>query len=262
MFVVNSNKCTNFLGMEGIAKKEIIAQLREKIMVMEGFKENMMEADQIDFGLDAMCSAFPRGIFPRGAVHEFVSPTAACATASNGFISGILSSLMMDGTHCLWVSTKRSLFPAALKFFGVPPHQVIFVDVRRDRDVLWVMEQGLKCDAFAAVVAELGEVTFAESQRLQLAVEKSGVTGFLHRRRPQRQHALACMARWKIRPSASHLPDDLPGVGHPVWEVQLEKIKNGKPGNWRFGWRRGKFVCMPAQQPSAKPGLQKMERYG
>ena len=247
--------------MEAIAKKEIIARLREQIMVMEGFKGGSMLPDRSDIGLEAMGSAFPQGVFPVGAVHEFVSPTAACATASNGFISGMLSSLMTDGAHCLWVSAGRSLFPAALKFFGVQPHQVIFVDVRKDKDVLWVMEQGLKCDAFAAVVAELQDVSFAESQRLQLAVEKSRVTGFLHRRRPRRQHSLACVSRWKVRPVPSYVYGDLPGVGLPVWEVHLEKIRNGRPGKWYFGWRKGKFVHL-SEHREEQVEIRKLERYG
>lgn len=244
--------------MEGI-KKEIIESLREKIMIMEGFKSGMMEMDRPDFGLQEMAHAFPRGVFPTGAVHEFTSPTAACATASNGFISGLLSGLIKHGMFCLWVSTKRSLFPLALKTYGIEPHQVIFVDVKRDKDVLWVMEQGLKCDALAAVVAELGEVSFAESQRLQLAVEKSHVTGFLHRRRPRRQQALACVARWRIRPVASRVPEGMPGVGHPTWEVELEKIRNGKPGKWYIEWRRGEFTFLPAVQ--GIPAALKREHY-
>src|SRR5690606_18931399 len=101
------------------------------------------------------------------------------------------------GGFCLWVSTGRSLFPPALAFFGIEPQHIIFIDVKRDKDALWVMEQGLKCKALAAVVAELQEVSFAQSQRLQLAVEKSRVTGFLHRRRPRRENTLACVSRFR-----------------------------------------------------------------
>lgn len=235
-------------GMEATAKKEIMRELRERIMVLEGFKGNNMEVDRPEFGLGAMEPAFPRGVFPTGAVHEFVSPTAASACAANGFISGLLSPLIRKGMYCLWISTCRSLFPPGLNLFGISPDQIVFVDVKSDRDALWVMEQGLKCEALAAVVAELGEVSFAESQRLQLAVEKSRVTGFLHRKRPRRGNSLACVSRWKIRPVSSELPDDLPGIGHPTWVVQLEKMRNGKPSIWHYGWRRGKFVHMPARR--------------
>lgn len=243
--------------MEGV-KKEIIESLREQILLMEGLKNGRIEMERTDLGLQEIAHAFPRGVFPTGAVHEFISPTAACAAAANGFISGLLSGLVQKGMFCLWVSTKRSLYPLALEGYGVPPHQIIFVDVKRDKEVLWVMEQGLKCDALAAVVAELSEVSFAESQRLQLAVEKSRVTGFLHRRRPGRQRALACVARWQIRPTASYVTEEMPGVGHPRWEVTLEKIRNGKPGRWCMGWRQGKFTLLPDLQRVAAP---KREHY-
>ena len=246
--------------MQEAAKKEVIQQLRENISIWEGFKQQQITEEKIDFGLHRLESAFPSSTFPLGTVHEFISPNAASAVASNGFISGILRTLMRDGMYCLWVSTKRNLFPPALAHFGVPPHQVIFVDVRRDKDALWVMEQGLQCAALAAVVAELSEITFAQSQRLQLAVEKSRVTGFVHRRRPQRTTPLACVSRWRIRPVASHNPDQLPGVGFPIWQVHLEKIRNGRPGKWHIGWQNGSFIAPQHQQAIQKPKTTQ-ERY-
>jgi protein ImuA len=195
-----------------------------------------------------------------GTVHEFISPTAATAVVSNGFISGILATLMKSGLYCLWVSTKRSLFPPALHYFGIAPHQVIFVDVKRDKDALWVMEQGLRCTALAAVVAELSEINFTQSQRLQLAVEQSKVTGFIHRKRPQRTSPLACVARWHIKPIASQITDGLPGVGHPAWEVHLEKIRNGRPGKWHIGWQNNHFVPI-YQNTTTKSILFTKERY-
>lgn len=242
-----------------MVKQEVIQQLRQKILVMQGFKEGCAGEVRIDVGLGDMQSAFPGGVFPIGAVHEFVSPTAACATASNGFISGVLSTLTREGTPCLWVSTRRSIFPPALKFFGVEPHQVIFVDVRRDKDVLWVMEQGLKCASLAAVIGELDEVSFAASQRLQLAVEKSQVTGFLHRRCLRRPQPLACVSRWRVRPLPSTLPEGMPGIGYPVWEVQLEKIRNGRPGTWSVEWQNGKWAT--ADLHKEKPLVHNGERY-
>lgn len=246
--------------MQELAKKEVIQQLREKISTWEGFKKQQNTEEKTDFGLQMLESAFPHATFPIGAVHEFISPNAAAAVASNGFISGILRTLMRDQLYCLWVSTKRSLFPPALAYFGIPPHQVIFVDVRRDKDALWVMEQGLQCTALAAVVAELSEITFAQSQRLQLAVEKSQVTGFVHRKRPHRTGPLACISRWRIRPIPSHNPGLLPGVGFPIWEVHLEKIRNGRPGKWHIGWQNRCFIDARHQQASQNSNFTQ-ERY-
>lgn len=143
-------------------KKEIIKQLKEKILAMEGFSSGP-DSHQFDFGLGPMNAAFPGGTFPVGAVHEFISPTQTSFSATNGFISGLLSTLMKKDGICLWVSTGRRLFPPTLKSFGIEPHRVIFIDVRRDKDALWVMEQALKYNSLAAVVAELRDINFAES---------------------------------------------------------------------------------------------------
>ncbi|HKJ41406.1 MAG TPA: hypothetical protein VKA27_04895 [Sunxiuqinia sp.] len=241
-------------------KKEMIKQLKEKIMTMEGFNTGA-DSRQLDFGLGPMNAAFPGGSFPMGTIHEFISPTEACAAAANGFLSGLLSTLMRRGGICLWISVGRKLFPSTLKFFGIEPHRVIFVDVRLRKDALWVMEQALKCHALAAVVAEIRDVNFAESRRLQLAVETSRVTGFLHRQHPLTQNTLACISRWKIRPLPSQTTGGLPGVGFPCLEVELEKIRNGRPGVWKLEWRNGAFKHLPAQRPAVSThGLSKKER--
>ncbi len=242
-------------------RKDIIRQLQKKILALEGFG-NESQGQQIDVGLGFMNAAFPGGAFPTGAIHEFISPTEACFAAANGFISGLLGTLLKKGGICLWISAGRKLFPPALKFFGMEPHRIIFIDVKREKDALWVAEQGLKCNAVSAVVAELREVNFAESRRLQLAVEESRVTGFLHRHHPRMDGVLGCVSKWKVRPLASHLPDNLPGVGFPRWEVELEKIRNGRPGIWQVEWRGEKFRLVPDQkQVASETEISKRERY-
>jgi protein ImuA len=232
-------------GLTG--KKEMIRQLKEKLLAMEGFSTGP-DSRQPDFGLGPVNASFPGGVFPTSAVHEFISPTETCSAAANGFIAGLLSTLLKKGGICLWISAGRKLFPPALKFFGIEPHRIIFIDVRREKDALWVMEQALKCNALAAVVGELRDISFSESRRLQLAAGESRITGFLHRRYPYTANTLASVSRWKISPIASQLPDKLPGVGFPRWKVELEKIRNGKPGVWQIEWRNGTFRHLPAQK--------------
>lgn len=227
-------------------KKDLIRQLKEQLLSMEGFSSGSVSR-RLDFGLGPMNAAFPGGSFPIGTIHELVSPTEAHAAAANGFLAGLLSTLMGQNGICLWISVGRKLFPPALKFFGIEPHRVIFVDVKLKKDGLWVMEQALKCTALSAVVAELREVSFAESRRLQLAVEDSRVTGFLHRQQPRTKHALACVSRWQISPLPAYT-NNLPGVGFPRVQVELEKIRNGRPGSWQFEWHQGRFRITPEQR--------------
>lgn len=241
-------------------KKEVIRQLKEKILSLEGFNTGS-DSRLLDFGLGPMNAAFPGGAFPVGAIHEFISPTETCAAAANGFLAGLLSTLMKKGGNCLWISAGRKLFAPGLKFFGVEPHRVIFIDVKREKEALWVMEQGLKCNSLAAVVAELRDISFAESRRLQLAVETSKVTGFLHRQGSRMENTLACVSRWKIRPLAS-LAGELPGVGFPCLEVELVKIRNGRPGIWQFEWKNGTFRVVDDQiKIAVKPPVPQKQRH-
>jgi protein ImuA len=179
-----------------------------------------------------MESAFPGNTFPQAAIHELVSYSPADASCTNGFISVILSKLMQKGGNCIWISTRRKIHPPALKAFGIDPEQILFVDAWKLKDALWVIEESLKCDALKAVVGEIGELNFNDSRRLQLTVEKSKVTGFIHRHQPKQLNALACVSRWKIKPAPSSLYDHMPGLGFPKWEVELLKARNGKPGKW------------------------------
>ncbi|MGO4289259.1 ImuA family protein [Chitinophaga sp. RAB17] len=240
-------------------KADIIAQLQKDILLLQGLKPTLNSA-AVDVGLGPIKDAFPNRSFPTGAVHEFLSTATEDAAATAGFISGLLGCLMTGGGICLWISTSRTIFPPALKSFGIAPDQIIFVDLERDKDALWAMEEALKCEGLAAVVGEIREISFANSRRLQLAVEQSRVTGFIHRHQPRSIGTTTCVSRWRITPLISEQEDHMPGVGFPRWNVELEKIRNGKPGIWQVEWSAGRFrpvhqhIAVVPQQPIRKIG--------
>ncbi len=132
------------------------------------------------------------------AVSGFAAASGCVAAATGGFVSALLAPLMRDGGVCLWVGTVRTVFPPALKRFGVDPDKIVFVDLRREKDAIWVMEEALKCEGLAAVVGEIRDLDFTASRKLQLAVEKSRVTGFLLRHQPRIVGTVAAVARWRI----------------------------------------------------------------
>lgn len=211
---------------------------------MQGFKPASAASARFA-GLGPVEAAFPNAVFPTGAIHEFVSAAAEEAAACQGFIGGLLHGLMLQGGVCLWISRGRNLFPASLKAFGVEPDRVIFIDVDRERDVLWVLEEALKCEGLAAVVGELRELNFMESRRLQLAVERSRVTGLIVRTDATKITTTACVARWQISPVASELEGGMPGLGLPRWQVHLLRVRNGNPGSWIMEWNAGEFKHIP-----------------
>jgi protein ImuA len=238
-------------------KAEIINQLRKDIVRLQGFKPLNSNATGPDLG--PIKHAFPNGIFPTGVIHEFVSEKAESTAATFGFIGGLLGGLMLNEGVCLWVSMRRSLFPSALKTFRIEPHRVIFVDVNRQVDALWVMEQALKCEGLSAVIGEIPRISFTESRRLQLAVEKSKVTGLIIRENAGSMNTTACVARWRITSLPSKLEAGMPGVGFPRWYVELTRVRNGKSGNWETEWISQRFNVVSKTNVVAIPGEQSLK---
>ena len=227
------------------SKADIIAQLQKEILPLQGFK-TLSKNGGNDVGLGPIKNAFPNADFPLGAVHEFLSTSAEDATATTGFVSGILSSLMKKGGASIWIGASRTIFPPALKSFGIAPDKIIFIELKKEKEMLWAMEEALKCDGLAAVIGEIKELSFTDSRRLQLAVEQSHVTGFVLRNNPRSINTTACITRWNITSITSELANEMPGVGFPRWKVDLLKVRNGKPGSWQMEWVAGKFRHIPA----------------
>jgi len=222
------------------SKADILKDLQMDILRLQGFKSSGNVA--MDIGLGPILDAFPNSTFPLGAVHEFLSAQREDAASTTGFIAGLLSSLMGNSGATLWISSTRTLFPPALKNFGLEPDRFIFLDLQKEKDVLWAMDECLKCNALSAVIGEIRDIDFTSTRRLQLAVEQSQVTGFILRNNYRHQNTTACVSRWKITPLPSSGPEGLPGIGFPKWRVELLRMRNGKSGVWDIQWINGQFV--------------------
>lgn len=221
----------------------MIARLRKEILHLEGFKVPFNKA-AFTIVPGAIGNAFPNAVFPLGAIHEFICTGLEDTAATSGFIAGMLGALMQSGGACIWINSCRTVFPPALKAFGITPDNIIFIEVQKEKEILWVTEEALRYDGLVAVVAEVKELAFTASRRLQLAVEQSRVTGFIIHKRVSSLPATACISRWKITSVPSEAEEGMPGVGFPRWNVQLLKVRNGKPGRWQveFSGRRLKHI--------------------
>ena len=158
-----------------VEKQKILDNLRKQLLAIEGFKPSAI-ANVVGFGLGEIENCFHNAIFPTGTIHEFLAESQEDTAASEGFISCLLAKMMSTGNICLWISRNRKLFPPGMQAFNVNPQLVIFIDLTREKEILWVMEEALKCEGLACVIAEISDIGFSQSQRLQLATEKSSVT--------------------------------------------------------------------------------------
>lgn len=224
-----------------------MVQLRQEILRMQGQKP---ATDQLlgRVKLGPVLQAFPQHVFPTGAVHECITTTPATTAATTGFIAGILSGLMQGSGPCIWISSDRMLFPPGFSAFGLEPDRILFVHAKKEKDICWAMETCLQMDGLSAVVSELPGLDFTISRRLQLAVEKSGVTGFVLRTN-RNLHPTACVSRWQIHAASSYHLQSLPGVTLPSWNVELLKVRGGSTGSWQLVWMDGSFHSLPEAVP-------------
>ena len=236
-------------------KADIITQLKKDILALQGFKPLLHQHSCIDIG--TINHSFPNSVFPLGVNHEFICNNQESLTASSGFIAGILSSLLQKGSAyakasadkpacanasaskgaVVWISSSQIIFPPALSSFGINPEKIIFIRLRNQQQILWTIEEALKCEGLTAVVGEINNLDLTQSRRLQLATEQSSVTGFLLRAQQRTLNTTACVCRWQIHPLPSETEDGLPGVGFPRLKVELLKVRSGRPGKWELEWK-------------------------
>lgn len=218
------------------------ARLQQEIFRVQGGKPATdQSAGRVVLG--SVLDAFPQKVFPTGAVHECITTTPATTASTTGFLAGIISGLMQNSGPCIWISPDRILFPPGFSIFGLEPDRMLFVNAKKEKEICWAMETCLQMDGLSAVVSELPDLSFTTSRRLQLAVEKSGVTGFVLRT-SKNLHPTACVSRWLVNAAASYHPKSLPGVTFPCWNINLLKVRGGSTGSWKLAWMNGRFQTL------------------
>ncbi len=193
----------------------------------------------LPFGIPAVDGALPGHGLARGALHEIAGggegEQAVFDAAPTSFAAGIAARL---AGQVLWCMRRRDLHPPALCQAGLGPDRVIYVDAAGDQQVLQAMEEGLRCRGLGAVVGELSALDMTASRRLQLAAAETGVTALALRRWRNARSAgaygrqpTAATTRWRVTPAPSRaLP--VPGVGRPVWHVELMRCRGAEARSW------------------------------
>ncbi len=235
-------------------------------------------------GLAALDAHLPGGGLALGCLHEIEGGRAEWDDgAATGFCLALLARLLGTAPRAqgpvLWVSRWRDLYAPGLVAFGLDPGRLILVraggGAGSGTEVLWAMEEALRCTRLGAVVGEVEALERSAGRRLQLAAEASGVTAFALRRplRPARRAAApsAAATRWRVMPAqasaqASHRVSAGRGrfLGRPCWQVELLRCRGAAPGQWHLEWddATGGFALAAAlrDRPSAPaPGAWRPE---
>jgi protein ImuA len=221
-----------------VMKHEGLAVLRQQIAALAG--EASHTHGILPFGVAAVDSALPGGGLVRGALHEMggLGGDEEDGATAAAFLAGILARLAPP-RPVLWCLAGDDLYGPGLAACGLSPRRLLRVRARDDRTVLEAMEDGLRVPALAAVVGEVGAFPLTASRRLQLAAAASGVTAFALRRwrsgtraAEERAAPVAAMTRWQVSALPSRPFEGEPGIGRPLWRVELLRCRGGVPAHW------------------------------
>src|SRR5437868_5517541 len=250
------------------------AELREQVRRLERAHSTQRAGQAArPLGLPAIDALLPDGGLLTGALHEIEAGPAPSGrvAAHDGAALGFAAFLMsrFSGGTLLWCRQPSGVFdappyaPALSAWFD--PARLLMVTARREEDLFWAMEEGLRCPGIAAVLGETQAADATAGRRLSLAAEKSGVPALLLRLQPAPAQSV-CMTRWRI---ASAPSSEVPGIetlGAARWQVELRRNRFGTPTSeempsWLLEWNdETHCLSVVPQTRFGSPGAHRRER--
>jgi protein ImuA len=249
--------------------------LREKVRRLERAHSARRSgrAASVPTGLPAVDALLPEGGLLTGALHEIEAgpgPSGRVAPhdgAALGFTAHLLGRFG-PGT-ILWCRRPTGPFdappyaPALAAWFD--PARLLTVTARRDEDLFWAMEEGLRCPGIAAVVGETRAADPTAGRRLSLAAEKNGVPALLLRVQPAPPQSV-CATRWRVASAPSLSTPGLADVGAVRWRLELRRNRFGTPSaaetpSWLLEWNdETHCLAVVPQALHGSPGARFEER--
>jgi protein ImuA len=193
-----------------------------------------------------------------GALHEIAAAGEAVTAAAIGFalalaarpasLRGAARNDVVPAGNLVWIAEDLSLaengtlYGPGLDGVGIAPERLIAVAAAGGRDVLWAMEEALRCRAVGVVIGEMRPrgIDQVATRRLALAAAAGGTLGFILRSAPDDAPSAAA-TRWIIgaAPSAPASESDderWHGVGPPRLTAHLVRNRRGHLGAWILEW--------------------------
>ncbi|TWB22007.1 protein ImuA [Nitrospirillum amazonense] len=241
-------------------RQRLLAVLREQVRAVEAPGTGR---GVVPLGVPAVDAHLPAagGVngLPRAALHEVAAAGDLDAGAATAF-TALLAARLAEQVRgpILWMTRAPDLYAPGLDAQGVGPGRLVVVHATSEVDLLWAMEEALRCPRVGAVVGEAGGLDLTASRRLHLAAETGGVPGLLLRLNADKGGAMkglkgagrgsgrgstqatAAVTRWQVGTAPIH--DDGSAASAftgPAWRVELLRCRGGRPGAWTLYEREG-----------------------
>lgn len=243
--------------MSAISPKDVASPLlpglREQVRRLErAHSVQRAGRSALPLGLPVIDALLPDGGLLSGALHEIeAGPTSSGRVAPHdgaalGFAAHMLGRFGTQNpkSTILWCRQPLGIFdappyaPALARWFD--PARLLMVTARREEDLFWAMEEGLRTPGIAAVVGETRAADPTAGRRLSLAAEKNGVPALLLRSEPAPPQSV-CTTRWRVSSAPSPEVAGIEMLGAARWRVELRRNRFGTPSveempSWLLEW--------------------------
>ena len=233
----------------------MLAQLRQTLRGLERPSGIDSDPGTVTLGVPAINGVLGGGL-ARGALHEIAAAGEAHLAAATGF--ALILSARAARKSTIWIAEDMALaesgapYGPGLDAFGLAPERLLTLATARSRDLLWAMEEALRCRAVSVVIGELrhGDIDMVAVRRLSLAAVESGALAFLLRASPP-DDASTAATRWIVGAT----PDE-------CLTAQLTRNRRGPLGAWTLQWSDDdeRFVLAASAQPVAAPAADRPHR--
>ena len=226
-----------------------LQHLRETLAGLDPHLGPALPGENRHLELAAPIDAALGGGLACGALHELAPAAPFHLAAASGFAAAAAARASGTRGEVLWIATDFAMgegggpYGPGLDRFGLASARLLALRVPRPADVLWAMEDALRCRALSCVIAELtgegAEADLTVTRRLALAA-RDGVSdrvsglGLLIRHHGTAEPSAAA-TRWEIAAVPS-LPDRLGGLGRTRFDLSLRKNRRGPSGRWIIEW--------------------------
>ncbi len=236
--------CNGTVDLAALRRR--IAALERRPAALEGATVGSRAGRPWPLGIDALDGALPEGGLAPDGLHEAAGANAADGPAAAAFLAALLARHARAGERgAVLVCQSRGgaarfgrLHGPGWRDLGLEPADLLILRARREKDVPWAMEEGLRCGALTAVLAEAEGIPFVASRRLALAAAE-GATPALLLRHDALGPASAALTRWRVAALPSRAdPFDESAPGLPRWRLALVRARGGRPAICEVEWNR------------------------
>jgi protein ImuA len=223
-------------------RADIKAKLRREINRLE-HNGRALEKTAVSTGCPTLDAVLPWQGLPQGGLHIVQGKPGDGAVF--GFSGVLAGRLRAKNGVIVWIQRKvdgqetGTPYGPGLDPLGVNTQRLLIVKTRRDVDLLWSMEEALRCSDLAVVVGEGVAPNLTAVRRLQLAAETGGTTALLIMPPGGATLNVAALTYWRVM--AAPAPATILPTLHPAWDVELVRCRGGKPGQWRMEWQHEAF---------------------